>query len=160
MCVLLAGCVEVTRPAPKFATAAPRPIFSGLNTTEYDIATETDAKNIAVILPMTGANATPGVASAIEMAFLKRKYDNISVTFYDLGQNKRDIILGAVSQNPDIVIGPVFADDVKIMRDIKPKMPTIVFSSDVSTLGDNLTTVGLIATQTVESIIHQGFMPS
>lgn len=117
--------------------------------------------NIAVLLPMNGAakNAGNSIKTSIETAFLHKPKQNISLSFYDLSGDKsrRDLIIrDAISTNPDIVIGPLFAEDANTVRNIKPsKTPVISFTSDVNALGDNVMTLNLIPTQSIETIVRQ-----
>ncbi|MDR1337508.1 MAG: penicillin-binding protein activator [Rickettsiales bacterium] len=125
------------------------------------VAPTSDLKNVAVLLPLSGPNATvgDGINASVEMAFLQRKHDNISVTFHDLSGNKsqkQGVITSALAANPDIVIGPVFAEDAALLRDMKPQsLPVLSFTSDVSAIGDGVMTMALIPSQSVEIIVKE-----
>lgn len=117
--------------------------------------------NIAVLLPMSGPAKTVGndIKTSIETAFLRKTKPNIKMSFYDLSGEKaeRDAIMQSViDENPDIVIGPLFAEDAKTIRDIKPtRLPVLSFTSDASVLGDGVMTVNLLPTQSIETAINQ-----
>ena len=117
--------------------------------------------NIAVLLPMTGDFKTMGhdIKTSIETAFLRKTKSNIKMTFFDLSGTRanRDIVIGqALASSPDIIIGPIFAEDTKILRDKKPSStPVISFTSDATVLGDDVITVNLIPTQSIETIVRQ-----
>lgn len=117
--------------------------------------------NIAVLLPMNGAakNVGNGIKTSIEAAFLRKPKQNIHVSFYDLSGDKsrRDMVIrDAISKNPDIIIGPLFAEDANTLRNVKSsKTPVISFTSDVNALGNNVMTLNLIPTQSIETIIRQ-----
>ena len=120
-----------------------------------------DLKNVSVLLPLSGPNATVGrsISTAVEMAFLQRKFDNISVTFFDVAGNKlqkQEIIMSALATQPDIIIGPVFAEDVQMVRTMKPDhLPVLSFSSDVAALGNGVMTMALLPTQSVEAVVRE-----
>ena len=116
---------------------------------------------IAVLLPMSGNTkvVSNDIKTSIESALLRRPQTNISVSFYDLSgdeDTKNATIKQALLTQPDVIIGPIFADDVKTLRKLKPsKTPVLSFTSDVSALGDGVSTVNLIPTQSIETIIRQ-----
>ena len=117
--------------------------------------------NIAVLLPMSGSAKSVGndIKTSIETAFLRKPKANVKVSFYDLSgnTNKRyDTIRQVLNTYPDVIIGPLFAEDARILRDEKPdNLPVISFTSDVNSLGDGVMSVNLIPTQSIETIIRQ-----
>jgi len=117
--------------------------------------------NIAVLLPTTGAAKTHGnsIKTAIETAFLRKPKTNIKISFFDLSgdeANRYEVIKEALSSGPDIIIGPLFAEDARVIRNIKRKdLPVISFTSDTTSLGDGVVTVNLLPTQSVETIVRQ-----
>ena len=125
------------------------------------LTTINGTKTISVLLPMSGPNSAVGrgISTSLELAFLQRRYENISVTFFDLTGNrtqKQDIIATALSEQPDIVLGPVFAEDVRLVRDMKPSdLPVLSFSSDTSALGGGVMTMALVPAQSVEVIVKE-----
>ena len=117
--------------------------------------------NIAVLLPMSGdAKATGNdIKTSVETAFLQKTKPNVKISFYDLSGDKmkRDSILHQiVDSNPDVIIGPLFAEDAKTLREIKPtRMPVLSFTSDILALGDGVMTMNLVPSQSIETITQQ-----
>ncbi len=117
--------------------------------------------DIAVLLPASGTAKSHGneIKTSIETAFLRKPKSNVKISFFDLSgdTNQRyDTIIQALNTNPDVIIGPLFAEDAKILRDIKPsRTPVISFTSDTTSLGDGVMTVNLIPTQSIETIIRK-----
>lgn len=117
--------------------------------------------DIAVLLPASGNAKSHGneIKTSIETAFLRKPKSNVKISFFDLSgdTNQRyDTIIQALNTNPDVIIGPLFAEDAKILRDIKPsRTPVISFTSDTTSLGDGVMTVNLIPTQSIETIIRK-----
>lgn len=117
--------------------------------------------NIAVLLPMKGSakNAGESIKTSIETAFLRKPKSNIKISFYDLSGNsseRTDVINHVLSTNPDAIIGPLFAEDARYIRDRKKSsLPVVSFTSDITALGDNVVSVNLIPTQSIEAIIRQ-----
>jgi len=119
------------------------------------------AANIAVLLPMTGNAKTTGnnIKTSIETAFLRKTKPNIKMSFYDLSGDKLQrnaIMQTALNTNPDIIIGPLFAEDTQTIREIKPSsLPVLSFTSDAGALGDGVMTINLLPIQSIETIINQ-----
>ena len=117
--------------------------------------------NIAVLLPTSGPAKAHGnnIKTAIEAAFLRKPKSNIKISFFDLSgteDNRYEVIKEALSSSPDIIIGPLFAEDTRVLRNIKPDdLPVISFTSDATSLGNGVMTVNLIPTQSVEAIVRQ-----
>ena len=117
--------------------------------------------NIAVLLPMTGPAKTAGndIKTSIETAFLQKPKNNVKISFYDLSGDKmkrNTILQNVVSSNPNIIIGPLFAEDTKTLREIKPtRLPVLSFTSDITALGDGVMTMNVVPSQSIETIIQQ-----
>ena len=126
---------------------------------DYQIITE--HKDISVLLPLSGPNAELGksISQSIEIAFLQNPDKNISVTFFDLSGNKiqkQSVISHALSSNPDIIIGPIFAEDAQLIRNMKPEsLPVLSFTSDTNAFGYGVMTMALIPAQSVEAIVKE-----
>ncbi len=117
--------------------------------------------DIAVLLPSSGIAKAHGneIKTSIETAFLRKPKNNVKISFFDLSgdMDKRyEIMNKALSTDPDVIIGPLFGEDAKLLHDIKPSsLPVISFTSDTDALGDGVMTVNLIPTQSIETIIRQ-----
>ena len=122
-----------------------------------------DTKRVSVLLPMTGTHAAIGIGikNAIQIAYLQKQPAHINISFHDLSgpiERRESTISHALGTNPNMIIGPVFNEDVAMLRRMKPReIPAITFTSDTTVLGDGVFTMGLIPAQSVESIImHAG----
>ena len=162
--VLLSGCGanQIINPVP-VATSNPTDIQNDYlySSTLYTSDDSGPNANIAVLLPMNGPAKSVGnnIKTSIEAAFIRKPKENIRVSFYDMSgeASRRDLVVrDMLNTNPDIIIGPLFAEDANFLRDAKPsKTPVISFTSDVEALGDNVITMNLIPTQSIETIIKQ-----
>lgn len=164
MGLLLAGCSgNRAMKTAEIGTSAPTDIQSSYlySTSMYGTDNAGPYANVAVLLPMTGDAKVTGndIKTSIETAFLRKTKQNIKVSFFDLPNNKAnryDVIRTALGTNPDVIIGPLFAEDAENLRDMKSsKTPVISFTSDVNALGDNVVTTNLIPTQSIETIVRQ-----
>ena len=119
------------------------------------------AKTIAVLLPMSGPNKELGVGiqHSIEIAFLQKAPRDVLVSFHDLSgdrNKKAETIDFVLSKNPDLILGPVFADDALLVRDMKPKeLPVLSFTSDPTALGGGVLSMALMPSQSVEESVRQ-----
>lgn len=162
--VLLAACGtnQVTKPV-SIATSNPTDIQNDYlySSTLYGSDDAGPKANIAVLLPMTGSAKNIGndIKTSIEAAFLRKPKENIRVSFYDMSgeKSRRDLVVrDMLNTSPDIIIGPLFAEDANFLRSAKPsKTPVLSFTSDVDALGSNVITMNLIPTQSIETIVKQ-----
>ncbi len=120
--------------------------------------TTTDTHRMAVLLPLSGDNASVGrqIRTSIELATLQSAPDNLSVTFYDTARDAGAAIDSALAETPEIIIGPIFAGDARILRDKKPEtIPALAFTSDETAVGHGVLTMALMPTNSVEAIVNQ-----
>ncbi len=116
-------------------------------------------KTIAALLPLSGPNASLGlgIQHAIEIAMYQKQSDNTLLSFHDVGTSgteKHKNIQTALNQRPDLIIGPLFADDVSLVRDMADSdIPILSFTSDSRVLGNNVHTMALMPSQQVSSVI-------
>ncbi len=152
-------------------TGRPGTLQDSFNYPEYEMYGRSDAmytytptsesKTVSVLLPLSGASAAVGngIETSVEMAFLQRKYENVSVSFHDLSGNrtqKQNIITNVLATEPDIIIGPVFAEDAQLLRDMKPSdLPVLSFTSDASAVGSGVMTMALMPMQSIEMIVRE-----
>ena len=156
------GTNQITKPV-SIATSKPTDMQNQhlYSSAVYGVDDAGPAANIAVLLPMTGTAKETGnnIKTSIETAFLRKPKANIHVSFYDLSGEKsthKSVIKEALETDPDIIIGPLFAEDTNILRNAKSeKTPVISFTSDVNALGNNVMTMNLIPTQSIETIVRQ-----
>jgi len=153
------------------ATGAPKVMTPGFYNLEYgemDAATapprapvfDSSVRQVAVLLPLSGPNAAvgTGIRHAIEIAFLQKQPQNIIVTFNDVSGDraaKSEKIRSALDRRPDMIIGPIFSDDVAMLRDLKdPETPALTFTSNHNVLGNGMFTFALLPHQSAEAIIR------
>jgi len=113
---------------------------------------------MAVLLPLSGENAATGRAlrTSIEAAVLQRAPQSLSVSFHDTAKNTVGAINEALAQNPEIIVGPVFAADARTLGAMKPgDMPAISFTSDATAIGDGVMTMALMPGNGVEAIVQE-----
>ena len=111
---------------------------------------------VAVLLPLSGQNANTGktIRTSVEMAVLQSAPQNLSVTFFDTARS--DAFENAASEKPDVIIGPVFAGEARMLNAIKSvDTPALSFTSDATAVGDGIMTMNLMPTNSVEAITKE-----
>ena len=120
--------------------------------------TSSATHNVAVLLPTSGPNASVGQAirPAIEAAALKFAPNGMRLKFYDTGTGDiRETITTMLNSDPDLVIGPVFANNAKVLRELKSSsLPVLSFTSDMSAIGNGVFSMSLVPTNTAEALLQ------
>lgn len=115
-----------------------------------------DNHRIAVLLPLSGTNAATGktIRTSVEMAVLQNAPQNLSVAFFDTANG--DAYRNATSENPEIIIGPVFANDARMLGVAKSaETPVLSFTSDATAVGGGIMTMNLMPTNSIEAIAKE-----
>ena len=123
----------------------------------YGTFTDSSSHRMAVLLPTTGDAATSGraIRTSVEMAVLESGADNLNVSFFDSARGV-DAINEALNSDPEIIVGPLFANDARTLRELKPSgLPVLSFTSDATAIGDGVMTMALMPTNGVESIVRE-----
>lgn len=153
ICAILTGCAgprgrwSVENPA---ATTTPAQMMYG----SYE---DSENHHMAVLLPMTGDAATSGraIRTSVEMAVLTAGAENLNVSFFDSARGL-DAISEALSSDPEVIVGPLFANDARAVRDSKSSsLPVLSFTSDATAVGDGVMTMALMPTNSVEAIVKE-----
>ncbi len=113
---------------------------------------------MAVLLPLSGDSAAVGksIRTSIETAVLQNAPQNLSVSFHDTLKEDGTAITDALSENPEIILGPVFSKDTQNLKSVKPEnLPVLSFTSDASALGNGVMTMALMPTNSVEAIVKE-----
>ena len=164
---LLSGCATTDKPDVDWfaeydamTAGAPRHTLYGRPSDGYgtsDKAGDT-AHTMAVLLPLSGDNAPVGhtIRTSVETAILQSGAKNLSVSFYDSADNLGDNINTILSSDPEIIVGPVFANDARIVRDAKSiNLPVLSFTSDATAIGNGVMTMALMPTNSIETIVRE-----
>ena len=153
ICAILTGCAgprgrwSVENQA---ATTTPAQMMYG----SYE---DSENHHMAVLLPMTGDAATSGraIRTSVEMAVLTAGAENLNVSFFDSARGM-EAISEALSSDPEVIVGPLFANDARAVRDSKSSgLPVLSFTSDATAVGDGVMTMALMPTNSVEAIVKE-----
>lgn len=139
-------------------TGAPAQMVYG-DIYQYETTNDlTETHRMAVLLPLSGnaGNVGKTIRTAIETGILQNAPKNLSVSFFDTATDTIASINEALATNPEIIIGPLFANDTRILRENKPEaLPVLSFTSDATALGQGVMTMALMPTNSVEVIVKE-----
>jgi len=156
--VLLGGCQTIVprgpaRPAqPPAETRKPEQpqIDAG-------IPVDVERNRVALLVPLSGANAGVGrsLANATQMAVLDSRSDRIRITTYDTGQGAERAARQAVADGNRLILGPLLADDVRVVSPIAraARVPVISFSNDATVAGGGTYVMGYSPAQSIRRVV-------
>ena len=146
---ILSGCGQTVKLSP-----------SNRDFIDSDTQTQKISKTkTAMLLPLTGNTAIVGenFQNAALIASLERSTETTDVLFYDTKgtpAGATDAYRQAIQENPDIILGPIFASEVKAVREEDPAQPVISFTSDTSVLGNHVYSLALLIPQQINRIVN------
>lgn len=153
ICVLLAGCAGPRgRWSVDDSSATTTPAVM-----QYGTYNDSENHRMAVLLPISGDAAVAGhaIRTSVEMAVLNAGADNLAVSFFDSARGA-DAINEALQSDPEIIVGPLFANDARAVREMKSyDLPVLSFTSDATAIGSGVMTVALMPTNGVEAIVKE-----
>ena len=164
-CLVLVSCQQ-----RKVAEYTPLPMdLSPYQTTEVthydDLLTEqpqaTYTVRAGMLLPLTGDQAKLGehLRNAALLGQFDSNNDNLILQFYDTkgtAEGAKEAFQQARDENIQVILGPVFADEVKAIKDSAQwyNIPVIAFSSDPDVLGRGVYTMALSLSEQIERVVR------
>lgn len=154
--LMVAGCQTIVprgdQPTGPVAPEKPadRPLQPGL-------PTDTQRHRVALLVPMSGANAGVGqsIANATTLALLDAKADKVRITTYDTNLGAAAAASRALAEGNRLILGPLMAEDARVIAPIAQKagVPVISFSNDSSIAGNGVFTMGYAPAQSIERVV-------
>lgn len=152
MGLALAACQTVV---PKGPTTTPTKPTGPVVTP--GLPTDTDRHRVALLVPMSGANAEVGqsIANATTMALLDSKSDKVRITTYDTGMGAAAAAQKAIAEGNKLILGPLTSDNVKLVQPIAQaaRVPIISFSNDTAVAGNGTYLLGYVPGQSVSRVV-------
>ncbi|WP_375393436.1 penicillin-binding protein activator [uncultured Sphingomonas sp.] len=146
------GAVEAPeRRAPRLPTAQPG---EGVAT---GIPLDTQRNRVALLVPLSGANAGVGqsIANATMLALLDTQNEKVRITNYDTATGAADAAQHALADGAQLILGPLLADDVRAVAPIAHAVgvPVISFSNDGGVAGSGTYVMGYVPSQSVDRVV-------
>jgi len=112
----------------------------------------------AVLVPLDGRAAAIGqeMQRGAELAIFTLGNSNIDLTFHDTSSGINPAMNAAMMQNPDIIIGPLFAENTKAAKPIAQiaDVPILSFSNDSAVAGQNAWLISQTPEQEIETVLR------
>lgn len=153
--LLVAGCQSLipkgeAPPPPPPPTAEPKPVEPGL-------PTDTTRHRIALLVPMSGANAGVGksIANATTLALLDTRTQKLRITTYDTNLGAAAAAQKAVADGNKLILGPLLGEQVRAVAPVTRKagVPIISFSNDVSVSGSGVFLMGYNPAESIGRVV-------
>ena len=150
--VLVAGCKVIPK-GP--AVSAPEPVAS--EAPSNALPTDKERHRIALLVPLTGANAGVGqsLANATTMALLDTNAANLRITTYDTATGAQSAAARALADGNKLILGPLLNEDVRTVAAMaRPaRVPMITFSNDSSVAAEDVYVLGHVPAQSVARVV-------
>ncbi len=144
----------VEAPPPRVVKAPPPPVRTDVET---GVTRDTARNRVALLLPLSGANAAVGasLANATQMALLDTKTQKVRITRYDTATGAATAANHAIADGAQLILGPLLAEDVRAVSPIAraAHVPVIAFSNDVGVAGDGTYLMGYAPTQSIDRVV-------
>lgn len=150
---LLAGCAVIPKPV---APPPPPPPVEAQPDANV-LPTDADRHRVALLVPMTGANASVGkaIANAATMALLDTNAQNVRITTYDTAAGAGLAANKAILDGNRLILGPLLAEDVIAVASVaRPaKVPMITYSNDMGVADRDVFVLGQLPSQAISRVI-------
>lgn len=154
---LLAGCTVIPKPV---APPPPPPVEAQPDANV--LPTDADRHRVALLVPMSGANASVGqaIANAATMALLDTNAQNVRITTYDTAAGAGIAAGKAILDGNRLILGPLLAEEVIAVASVaRPaKVPMITYSNDSTVADRDVFVLGQVPGQAISRVI--GFAQS
>lgn len=154
---LLAGCTVIPKPV---APPPPPPVEAQPDANV--LPTDADRHRVALLVPMSGANASVGqaIANATTMALLDTNAQNVRITTYDTAAGAGIAAGKAILDGNRLILGPLLAEEVIAVASVaRPaKVPMITYSNDSTVADRDVFVLGQVPGQAISRVI--GFAQS
>ncbi|WP_404367903.1 penicillin-binding protein activator [Sphingomonas sp. MMS24-J45] len=156
--LVLGGCQTVVPrgPAPSRAPVV-RPNQPQQPVVEIGIPKDTQRHRVALLVPLSGANAGVGqsLANATQLALLDSGNDRVRITTYDTAGGAALAAQKALADGAQLILGPLLAEDVRAVTPIARRagVPVVSFSNDTSVAGNGAYLMGYVPAQSIERVV-------
>lgn len=156
--LLISGCQTMLPKGKPGPAPAPTPTPSDSpGDVGIDLPQDRERHRVALLVPMTGANAGVGqsIANAANLALLDTGGKAIRITTYDTALGAATAAQKALSDGNGVILGPLLADDVRAVAPIArgKGVPLISFSNDASVAGNGTYLLGFSPAQSIQRVV-------
>lgn len=117
------------------------------------------AARVAVMLPLSDKSAEVGKSfqKSMMMALQDRPSSHVELMFFDTKgtvEGTEEAWDNAKMQQPDLVIGPVMAEEVQALKNAGVSVPVISFTTDHSVLESQVYSLGVLIPSQVDKVVE------
>lgn len=114
---------------------------------------------VAIVLPLTGEYAEAGkhLQNAALQAVFDHKDVKMKTLFFDTMSTQKGAEQAydwAVAQKPDVVLGPIFSQEVAAIQDGGVSVPLLTFTSDTQLVNDKVGTMAVTVADQVRQMVR------
>ncbi|OYY88868.1 MAG: penicillin-binding protein activator [Sphingomonas sp. 28-66-16] len=156
----LAGCETVVPRGPTGPVDRPapvRPVEPVRPRVEPGIPQDLARQRVALLVPLTGANAGVGqsIANATQLAILDTRSDKVRITSYDTNLGAANAVQRALADGNRLILGPLLSEDARVVGPIARRagVPVITFSNDTGVAGDGTYVLGYAPAQSIARVV-------
>ena len=126
---------------------------------EADKAAKKSRFKIGLLVPLTGSFSYLGntISGGSELAFFKMRNPNIELLYFDTagGEQAVNAANEAISNNVDVVIGPLFSDSVSAVKPLlkASNIPVLSFSNNIDVAEPGVWVLGYLPEQQISQLV-------
>ncbi len=154
--LLVAACAPQQR-RPATSAPPPPPVVTAPPPVTQLPLPEAQQNRVALLVPLTGANAPVGqsIANAASMALVDLGNAQINLRVYDTAPGASQAASRALAEGAGLILGPLLAGDVRAVaaQAVARQVPVISFSNDVSVAGGNVWILGFQPEQAIARVV-------
>ena len=126
---------------------------------EEKITAEKTKFKIGLLVPLTGSFSYLGntISGGSELAFFKMGNPNIELLYFDTAGGKKAVNAAnkAISNNVDVVIGPLFSDSVSAVKPLlkASNIPVLSFSNNIDVAEPGVWVLGYLPEQQIIQLV-------
>lgn len=158
--LMLAACQTVVPRGPSGPVVqTPPPVARPTATPRVDtgIPQDTARQRVALLVPLTGANAGVGqsIANATQLAILDLRNEAIRITTYDTNLGAAAAAQKALADGNRLILGPLLSDDARAVAPIARRagVPVVTFSNDSGVAGNGTFVLGYAPAQSIARVV-------
>ena len=156
--IALSACQVIPKGPPRTAEPVPLPPPAARpQPTSPALPNDAQRNRVALLVPMTGANAGVGqsIANAANMAVLDTGGRTIRVTTYDTATGAAAAARKAIAEGNRLILGPLLAEDVRAVAPVarSARVPVVTFSNDTGLAGGGVYVMGFAPAQSIARVV-------
>jgi hypothetical protein len=112
---------------------------------------------VAVLSPGSSPEVAREIRNAAALAMFNVRSDRVILQFYDskgTAEGAGQAVRKAAAEGASVVVGPLFADEVRGVRSDSPGVPVISFTTDQGVLGSGVFSIGFLLEQQIRRIVE------